>query len=229
MSNILIEQLCALQERIEIGLGGAGSALELIGDAVVDPGSDDLVAVADASARLREFCRGVDRDMLLVMARHAPVAGDLRLAMAIMDLAHRGGLISNQLGLIGEHLAQLEIDVPDRQQSANQVAIMSELAARQLQSAIQAFCARDLQAARNVERQDDAIDRINRQVFDAAAQLDAPADQRELAFRIVLIARCLERIGDNAVDIAEQVGFLTTGQMLEFTDASQPRLRSIVS
>lgn len=229
MSSSLIDQLSALQERVEIGLGGAGSALELVGDAVVDPRSDDLVAIADASARLREVCRGVDRDMLLVMARHAPVAGDLRLTMAIMDLARRGALISNQLGLIGEHLVELELGVPDRQQTADQVAIMSELAAHQLRSAIQAFCARDLRAARNVEWQDDAIDRINRQVFDAAAQLDAPADQRELAFRMVLIARCLERIGDNAVDIAEQVGFLTTGQMLEFTDASQPRQRSIVS
>jgi phosphate transport system protein len=229
VSSSLIDQLSALQERVEIGLGGAGSALELVGDAVVDPRSDDLVAIADASARLREVCRGVDRDMLLVMARHAPVAGDLRLTMAIMDLARRGALISNQLGLIGEHLVELELGVPDRQQTADQVAIMSELAAHQLRSAIQAFCARDLRAARNVEWQDDAIDRINRQVFDAAAQLDAPADQRELAFRMVLIARCLERIGDNAVDIAEQVGFLTTGQMLEFTDASQPRQRSIVS
>ena len=62
-------------------------------------------------------------------------------------------------------------------------------------------------------------------MFEATFDLDAPPDQRELALRHVLIARSLERIGDNAVDIAEQVAFLAEGRVREFTDASQPRKR----
>jgi len=53
-----------------------------------------------------------------------------------------------------------------------------------------------------------ALDTINRHVFDATLHLDNVAEQRELGMRYVLIARSLERIGDNAVDIAEQAAFL---------------------
>jgi phosphate uptake regulator len=51
------------------------------------------------------------------------------------------------------------------------------------------------------------------------------ARERELALRYVLIARSLERIGDNAVDIAEQAVFLVTAELQEFSDASRPKLR----
>ena len=76
-----------------------------------------------------------------------------------------------------------------------------------------------------IDSDDDAIDRLNRQVFEATFQLDAAPDQRELALRHVLIARSVERIGDNAIDIAEQAAFLVTHQMREFSDASHPKPR----
>ncbi len=81
------------------------------------------------------------------------------------------------------------------------------------------------QSLRN-RREDDAIDRLNREIFDAALELQVAAGRRELALRHVLIARSLERIGDNAVDIAEQVAFLMTAAMRQFSDASRPRLRA---
>jgi len=46
--------------------------------------------------------------------------------------------------------------------------------------------------------------------------------QLEWGLHMNLVARGLERVGDNAVDIAEQVGFLITGEYREFTDASHP-------
>ena len=53
---------------------------------------------------------------------------------------------------------------------------------------------------------------------------DAPAgqDRREWAMSMMLVARALERIGDNAVDIGEQVAFVVTGLFREFSDASHP-------
>jgi phosphate uptake regulator len=59
-------------------------------------------------------------------------------------------------------------------------------------------------------------------VFSASLRTDQTRE-RELALRHVLIARSLERIGDNAVDIAEQAVFLVTAERREFSDASQPR------
>ena len=66
---------------------------------------------------------------------------------------------------------------------------------------------------------------LDRQIFEATLALDAVADHRELALRDVVIARSLERIGDNAVDIAGQAAFLVTARLREFSDASRPRPR----
>ena len=72
---------------------------------------------------------------------------------------------------------------------------------------------------------DDAIDRLNVEIFKATLDLEGSSSQRERPYRHVLIARSLERIGDNAVDIAEQAAFLETRHLRQFTDASTPRKR----
>ena len=84
---------------------------------------------------------------------------------------------------------------------------------------------RDLTAAQQVDHDDDAIDKLNRAIFEATLELDDAPEKRELASRHVLIARSLERVGDNAVDIAEQAAFLATAQLREFSDASRPKPR----
>ena len=63
------------------------------------------------------------------------------------------------------------------------------------------------------------------EIFKATLELEGSSSQRERAYRHLLIARSLERIGDNAVDIAEQAAFLETRKLRQFTDASTPRKR----
>ena len=69
-------------------------------------------------------------------------------------------------------------------------------------------------------RQDAEINRLNRCVFSRAVEIGTDADRREWAMSMMLVARAIERIGDNAVDIGEQVAFVVTGQFREFSDAS---------
>ena len=68
----------------------------------------------------------------------------------------------------------------------------------------QAFQRRDVDLAQDLVRQDDEIDRLNRDVFHLALEIGDDADTREWAMHMMLVARCIERIGDNAVDIGEQ-------------------------
>ena len=156
-------------------------------------------------------------------ARQAPVAGDLRLVLSLIQLAQHASLIANQFELIGQQLDELDPDARDPQETAGQLSLMTELAGRQLQHAVRAFIARDVTSAIELQREDDALDRLNRQVFEATYALDGDPQERELAMRYVLIARSLERIGDNAVDIAEQAVFLVTAERQEFSDASRPK------
>jgi phosphate transport system protein len=85
-----------------------------------------------------------------------------------------------------------------------------------------AFASRDVALAEDLVRQDRDINRINRQVFRSALEIGDDPDVREWAMTMVLVARALERVGDNAVDIGEQVAFVVTGLFREFSDSSQP-------
>ncbi len=92
----------------------------------------------------------------------------------------------------------------------------------QIRQAKRAFGERDIDMARDLVRQDDVIDNLNKECFQLAIEIGDEHDRREWAMTMMLVARALERIGDNAVDIGEQVAFLVTGLFREFEDASHP-------
>jgi phosphate transport system protein len=85
-----------------------------------------------------------------------------------------------------------------------------------------AFAERDVEMARDLVHQDDLVDDLNRDCFRLALELGDDADKREWAMTMLLAARAIERIADNAVDIGEQVAFVVTGLFREFEDASHP-------
>ena len=66
------------------------------------------------------------------------------------------------------------------------------------------------------------VDNLNQECFQLALEIGDDPDRREWAMTMMLVARALERIGDNAVDIGEQVAFVVTGLFREFEDASHP-------
>jgi phosphate transport system protein len=101
---------------------------------------------------------------------------------------------------------------------------MGEQARQQVVQCQLAFERRDVDLAQDLVRQDDEIDRLNRECFRMALELGDDPDRREWAMHMMLVARCIERIGDNAVDIGEQTAFVVTGLFREFEDASHPEL-----
>ncbi len=85
-----------------------------------------------------------------------------------------------------------------------------------------AFSERNADLARDLVRQDDEVDRLNKEIFRRAIEIGDDVDTREWAMHMAFIARCLERIADNAIDVGEQAAFVTTGLFQEFADASHP-------
>jgi phosphate transport system protein len=223
MREAFADQLAELEKRIENELDHAPVTLATIGSALAGDSDQHVALIAERAGELRDVSRSIDTDLVVVTARQAPVASDLRLVLALIQLAHHGTLIANQFELVSEQLAAIDPNVLDRQRTATKLAEMTKLAGEQLHNAVTAFASRDLARAKHIDRQDDAIDRLNREVFEVTLELDAAPEQRELALRHVLIARSLERVGDNAVDIAEQAAFLITAALHEFSDASEPK------
>jgi phosphate transport system protein len=225
----LVRQLTEIEHRIEAGLGEAIATLSTVAKAVVDRVPSVTQVLIEAASELRRSSHGADRDLVGVAARHAPVAGDLRLLLALIQVAQHQGLVANQFELISEQLSGIEPGVEDRLRSGEKLARMAGLAGAQLQAASDAFAVRDLASALRIEPGDDAIDELNREILRTALRVEGGPWQRELACRHILIARSLERIGDNAVDIAEQAAFLQTGELRQFTDASKPTRRITAS
>jgi hypothetical protein len=93
---------------------------------------------------------------------------------------------------------------------------MGNLAASEVAQAKQAFELRDIALAENLVEQDEQINKLNRECFQLAVATGVDHDRREWAMTMMLVARALERIGDNAVDIGEQVAFVVTGLFREF-------------
>jgi phosphate transport system protein len=83
-----------------------------------------------------------------------------------------------------------------------------------------AFAERDVALAEDLVRQDREINRANREVFRRAIDIGDDPDTREWAMTMVMVARAFERVGDNAVDVGEQVAFVVSGLFREFSDSS---------
>jgi phosphate transport system protein len=225
MRPVFAEQLAELERRIVGHLNDAANTLATTAAAVVAPSPARIGSIADGGRSLRSGANGIHADLVVVAARQTPVAGDLRLVMVMIELSHHIVLVGNQFNQISEQLSAIDADTADLDHGAEKLAQMSALASGQLRKATTSFHTRDLATARELERDDDALDKLNREIFEAAARAEVTSEQRELALRHVLIARCLERIGDNAVDIAEQTVFLLTAEVTEFSDASRPTSR----
>jgi phosphate transport system protein len=223
MREVLTDELLKIEQRLRCEFEAIGTVLGSIADTILDPAAHDAPWLISAARNLRATSRQLDERLVAVIARQSPVAGDLRLVLSLIQLAQHAALIANQFELISHQLDELDPDARDPQHTAGQLSLMTELAGRQVQHAVRAFIARDVESATALQPEDDALDRINRQVFEATYALDGDPGERELAMRYVLIARSLERIGDNAVDIAEQAVFLVTAEFLEFSDASRPK------
>jgi phosphate transport system protein len=111
-------------------------------------------------------------------------------------------------------------EAPVDEEIRGKIAKMGALARSEVAQSKQAFLLRDVALAQDLVRQDEAVNRLNRECFQRAVEMGGNADAREWAMTMMLVARALERIGDNAVDIGEQVAFVVTGLFREFSDAS---------
>jgi phosphate transport system protein len=166
----------------------------------------------------------VHQGILSLLALQAPVAGDLRLVAALLHVIKHVERMGDQCVNMAKLVPLDGHQPPSDPQMLALIQRMGDQARRQVMQCGQAFERRDVEMAEDLVRQDDEIDRLNREVFHTALELGDDVDRREWAMHVMLVGRCIERIGDNAVDIGEQTAFVVTGLFREFEDASHPEL-----
>ncbi|HEV2923300.1 MAG TPA: phosphate signaling complex protein PhoU [Solirubrobacteraceae bacterium] len=164
----------------------------------------------------------VHQGILSLLALQAPVAGDLRLVAALLHMIKHIERMGDQCVNIAKLIPLSGHEPPVRAEVLDALARMGAFARSEVVQAKAAFAGRDANLAEDLVRQDREINRLNREIFRTAIEIGDDPDTREWAMHMILVARALERIGDNAVDIGEQVAFVVTGLFREFSDSSHP-------
>jgi phosphate transport system protein len=162
----------------------------------------------------------VHQGILSLLALQAPVASDLRTVAALLHVIKHAERMGDQCVNIAKLLPVVGYEPPIDRDMLERIIKMGRLAGAEIGQAKQAFELRDVALAEDLVRQDELINKLNRETFQRAVEIGGDTDQREWAMSMMLVARALERIGDNAVDIGEQVAFVVTGLFREFSDAS---------
>jgi phosphate transport system protein len=163
----------------------------------------------------------VHQGILSLLALQAPVASDLRVVAALLHVIKCVERMGDQCVNIAKVLPLTGHEPPSDDEMIERIMRMGSLARSQVAQVKQAFLLRDVALAEDLVRQDETINGLNREVFRRAVKVGTDEDRREWAMTMMLVSRALERIGDNAVDIGEQVAFVVTGLFREFSDASR--------
>jgi len=208
-----------LKELRESLLRMAGLLESQIGDAIDalrrrDRAQAEKVRREDQA--MNESFRQIREQAMVVISTQAPVARDLRNLMAVLYIASEVERMGDYAVRIARMTSTL-CGLPDRPLRA-EFGLMAELATEQVHDILDALIEQDEPRARDIAARDDEIDRLYHRVFDDIVEEVAQGTDGEGALRAVtlmLVAHNLERIGDRVTNVAEDIVFLETGQVVE--------------
>lgn len=162
----------------------------------------------------------IDQGVFSLLALQAPVAGDLRLMSVLMHSSGHLERIADQAVNVAK-LYEVTQSLPTSRAILQMIGEMGDVAVAMVRSSMEALRRRDVEMCERLPELDDPLDRLNRHMHLEVAKLADDPLALDWGMHMNMVARALERVGDNAVDIGEQVGFLLTGEYREFTDASE--------
>jgi phosphate transport system protein len=215
------EDLDALETAVIVEGELAEQAVAKAMDALLHRDQEMATKVVADDDLIDEKYLEIERRIFDLLARQTPVATDLRLVLAILHI----NLHLERVGDMAVNIAKVFLathDLPTSEAVLAQLREMTEVVREMLRTALQAFAQRNIDLALSLPEMDEPVDRLNRNMYREIVILAGDAEALEWGVRTNIISRQLERVGDHAVDIGEQIAFLLTGEFREFTDASHP-------
>jgi phosphate transport system protein len=215
------EELEAMELRLlELGELAAASVQNAV-EALIQHDDAGAQRVIDGDDEIDQIYLELDRRMLSLLALQAPVAADLRLISVIIHSSLHLERIGDQAVNVAK-MHQVTRDLPANETILRQLGEMGHIVIEMVRTGMDALRRRDMELCQRLPMMDDPVDRLNRNMHFEVAKLADEPRALEWGMHMNLAARALERVGDNAVDIGEQVAFLVSGEFREFTDASHP-------
>ncbi len=205
------QELKNLKEQIlEMG-SHVEEAVEVATQALIQRQPQMFKRVHDLESKINREHIEVDESCLQLLARQSPLAADLRLVIAVLK-------ISTDLERMGDQAVNIAYNAKDYMESdpIKELVDIPKMAAEvraMVRDALDAFVRQDGALAKEVLKKDDVVDALKDKVFQDLIQFMTLNPTRvEQALDLILIARNLERLGDHATNIAEDVIFAATGQ-----------------
>lgn len=220
MRTAMEDELLHLEEALQLEGKLVLEALRLAGRALHE--GDRVLAqkLIDFDEQVDLLYMQVEHGVETLLARQTPVATDLRLVLAILHVNLHLERMADYCVTIAK-LVRLASELRSDEDLTAAFEEMAERAGTMLERALRAFAERDQSSAESLVEMDDLINRHNRRVVGRVMDLGVDPEIREWGLRMVIVSRCLERIGDHAVDIGERIAYLVSGEFREFTDASE--------
>ena len=196
-----------------------GREVETCIDTMVEALQDHDAGVAErelgVDQRYKERGAEIDEECMILQARQAPVAGDLRLVYTVQAVTNH--LV--RAGTLCEHICHAIVETAGAERDPNLEAALLEMSrgARDLfRQGLDVFEGRDIERAHELEAADDRVDLLYSEAMNLAVNpgkegLGTP----EWRVRAALTVHYLERIADHGVDIGERTVFLVTGERME--------------
>ncbi|MFL5897058.1 MAG: phosphate signaling complex protein PhoU [Solirubrobacterales bacterium] len=217
-----VEELANLEASALGGLDLVGTALTRTLEAVEHQDVELAQIVVADDDRIDGRYLEVHQALITLLATQSPVATDLRLISSLLHVLKNIERMGDQCVNICKVIPISGTEPPADEEMVRLILSMGQHTKALIVQAKRAFEERDVEMARDLVRQDDVVDNLNRDCFRLALEIGDDIDRREWAMTMLLAARAIERTADNAVDIGEQVAFVVTGLFREFEDASHP-------
>jgi phosphate transport system protein len=199
-----------LTELVEM-TGGVRAALSQATDALLHADLSAAELVISGDLAIDEARDRIENDSFEILARQAPVAGDLRMLVASLRMVAD----LERMGDLSVHVAKVaRLRYPTKAVPAvfePVIAEMAKTADEMIAAAAEIVETRDVHAAQELEESDDQMDRLRQSMFRTLLS-DDWSEGVEPAVDMALLGRYYERIGDHAVSMARRIVFLVTGQ-----------------
>jgi len=214
MTRHFFNELESLKRDI-LSMGGlVESAVAQATNAFLTPSAEHTDQIVDGDAEVNALELRIEEECLKVLALYGPTAKDLRFVVAVFK-------ITNDL----ERIADLAVNIAERAKGAalegvgpmgQDVREMSDRVQRMVRGALDAFVSLDAEAAQNILKADDRVDDLLRDVYEAqAAAVTGGEVDFKAALRVLSFAKYLERIADHSTNIAEDVIYLASGDVVK--------------
>ncbi len=202
--NCLRKMILAMGSDVE-------KAVEEATEGLITRDQKRLDRVPEIESRINTFHLEVDEKCLNVIASQSPLAADLRMILAIIkinsDLERMGDQATNIAHNVRDYLVKPPL------QHALSLGDMSKLVRKMVRDSLDAFIQNNINLSEQVLLQDDGVDEAKHQTFrDLVALMKTSPESVDAAVDLMLVSRNLERMGDHATNIAEDVIFASTGK-----------------